>query len=337
MGDDLLLPPIEIGLSQLRRKLRELLADFESKSGYALVSLFDLWCNYEAEPKRQELWYVGVAHAIRELLEAFYPGGREDISVEVKKSFDVELPDVQIPSRLASKLIINREASTIEWKGVLNPNVLNQIQGLNESFVFKYACWLLYCEAKKKSNRDKVRSILKGTDPLSDNPSKRESFIDQYLELQKFFTKVCHSKGESKGFLNEWDLRIKEVEIVIASVIGEQSSIIEKVQEFLKSENPSAEALKKLDVLLGQTATYNFFLDRVDASWVYFLAEEGWFSILPEFIKEKDRITSCAWAASRYLVRIAVDVPEKVFEIISTFKFTKDTDAWVLCDTIKCL
>ncbi|MBL7661869.1 hypothetical protein JNK13_03855 [bacterium] len=337
MTDELPKIPTEEALSPRGRKLRELLSDFEKRSGYNLVGLFDLWCSYESKTNRQELWYIGVAHAVRELLEAFYPGKRTDIYVEKKIVVEESFPEIKVPDELAAKFVVNSEEKSLEWKGIISLEILEKIQGLSKSFVYKYACWLLYSEVKEASNKEKIESVLNKIDPLGNNQARRDAFVKKYTDIQRYFTNVCHCKGLIGDVLKEWDDKVQQVEDLVAGIIEEQSSVIAKVEAFIKQEKPSVEALRKLDVLLQWTASFNYFMDRIDATWIEPLAEAGWFAPLPQLIREKDRITSCAWAASRYLIRVANDVPDKVFKVISEFSFTNNSDPWVLRDTLECL
>lgn len=86
---------------------------------------------------------------------------------------------------------------------------------------------------------------------------------------------------------------------------------------------PTQEAIEKAIELLRQSANYQYFFEKLDSSdWVEPLFERGFFQSPPEPIREGDYVRLPIWVESRYLVRVAAEVPDLVVRILNDLPAT---------------
>lgn len=89
---------------------------------------------------------------------------------------------------------------------------------------------------------------------------------------------------------------------------------------------PSPASVERAVELLRLSANYQYFFEKLDTpDWVEPLYERGFFQYPPQPIHEGDYVRLPIWVESRYLVRVAAQVPDLVVQIFSRLPETENT------------
>ena len=80
---------------------------------------------------------------------------------------------------------------------------------------------------------------------------------------------------------------------------------------------PSPETIKKvLAAIQKRPANYQYFFDKLNSpEWIEPLFAEGMFTQPPDVERQEDRIGFPVWPESRYLARMASEVPDVVLRV----------------------
>ena len=194
----------------------------------------------------------------------------------------------------------------------------------------------------RPSASDNIVTQLVNAHPDRSNlpPYLQKGFIKEWGRLHKWFTKTSHytdikesteriiEKEFEKNFLFFEDLLYR----AICSVPFFQP--LPEIDTILTIANPTAADVATLSRLISHSKQREYFFNLCNnAEWIKPLKESGAFLKPQEPLRENGSIAFIPWPESKYLVRIASEKPQEVYEIIQPLDSENQT---VLYDFVEC-
>ncbi len=152
----------------------------------------------------------------------------------------------------------------------------------------------------------------------------RRKFVEDWIEVQTFFHKGSkHDDLKNKqiaGILErEFELMVWRYEDLLYQVLVETPFFdgVAEIDKLLVVNDPTPEHLSILAKVIVQPQHRKYFFERCDnQNWLEPLRDVGAFNAPQEPLREGGYIRFVGWPESQYLLKVAEQKPEVVFDIV---------------------
>ncbi len=166
-------------------------------------------------------------------------------------------------------------------------------------------------------------------------PAEEETnfLIKKWVDIHNYFVKISHH-GEP-AIEEEFETKLAEFETILNKFIESIPVTLDELDKLLSIQSPQQDDVKKLSGLLKHPSHVEYFFSSLTSpDWLQPLSSQGFFSNIPETIKEGNYVKFPNWPLSKYLIKISGIKPEEVIGIIK--KIPKTDNVGVHLDLINC-
>lgn len=187
-------------------------------------------------------------------------------------------------------------------------------------------------EENLKTKIEKKFVEKSGSLPL---PAEEETkfLLKKWMEIHQYFLKISHH-GEP-AIEEEFETKLAEFETILSKFIESIPVTLDQLDKLLNIQSPQEDHVKTLSELIKHPSHVQYFFSKLTSpDWLQPLSSQGFFSKIPETIKEGNYIKFPNWPLSKYLIKISGVKPEEVIDIIK--KIPKTDNVGVHLDLINC-
>ncbi len=178
-----------------------------------------------------------------------------------------------------------------------------------------------------------IRSILRGLD-IDENEPVAKAWLDlpgqdnDYgLSARAHRESLVEPRPLDGAYRDFWEQFQQILDVVLDEFEAHYFSTHEFIDQLLKNAEPTYQNAKSVrNHVPGNPLTLNYFFKNASADWVDPLKKANFFADPPAAHNPSEETTTFyGWPASRYLARIASEVPEQVRDVILLIP---ETDNW---------
>ncbi len=250
------------------------------------------------------------AHGIRELMDA------SPRSLDVPMQNLPHLGDKVTSLKVAWDKTKNRSASRGEggWTGEIDTDLQDFLVRLDEFFAWR--------EGDMPARREQAARFLRGLDPMHPiDPTYRtlpqtleNAWLDKWTRYHNFATDVLHHRTSTTA--DEFAMMLAGFEEFMLRRLRPQTYADRVAMDALIAAvdvdglTPDDDAIATITSACGLIANYEYFFARIQSpAWVVPLEARGFFRSPPAVAARGAHVYLPAWAASRYLARMAGQAP----------------------------
>lgn len=176
-----------------------------------------------------------------------------------------------------------------------------------------------------EEHREQLKTFIKEFDSLGG--VQEEAIINQWLDLHKYFVNLCHHH-ESIADPKLFEEKLYQLENIILAIHGPLYDSFSELEKLIEIEDPRLEDLEiALSLIKNLSSKEYFFRNLKYPNWLQLLDKKGMYNHTPKFGERS--------IEPLFLVKIAQERPDKVFEIIKRHLKTDHPGARV--NYIRCL
>jgi len=178
---------------------------------------------------------------------------------------------------------------------------------------------------KEPSHGEKLRAIVDAHPVLSSRPEYlNKAFVKQWVAVHRYFVKNAHHqdlRNQNEVTNTESELRSNwsALEGLIHRILVSEPffNAIVEIDRILAIPHPEDKDADELMVLIVEQEHRRYFFDKcTNPEWLELLNKNGAFSTPQEPVKRDKYIQFVGWPESQYLVRMAKQKPQEVYDII---------------------
>ena len=189
---------------------------------------------------------------------------------------------------------------------------------------------------ENNDNESKIKfkmKLLQKFDPLGGPPKEFQNVYNKLSDLQKWFVATSHH-----GYFpeeNEYLVKIDEFQKTLGKFFEPYFETISKLSDILK-RSPTQDEFNNLINIITTYASLKFFFDNINEKWYPLLTKNNVFKNPPPIDKTSNTVQ--IWPQSKYLIRIAGNNSEAVYNIIKNCKMpilAEDRNYYVIEDFLE--